>query len=73
MDKFKIFHCNGLKGEVAISGSKNSALPIMAAAILSSGKFELDNIPSLRDIYTMKKVLEYLGAKIEYCAETKKC
>ncbi|HPP87887.1 MAG TPA: UDP-N-acetylglucosamine 1-carboxyvinyltransferase [bacterium] len=72
MDKFKIFHCNGLKGEVAISGSKNSALPIMAAAILSSGKFELDNIPSLRDIYTMKKVLEYLGAKIEYCAETKK-
>jgi len=72
MDKFKIFHCNGLKGEVAISGSKNSALPIMAATILSSGKFELDNIPSLRDIYTMKKVLEYLGAKIEYCAETKK-
>lgn len=66
MDKFIIEECHNLKGEVSISGSKNAALPIMAACLLSSGKFVLTNVPNLRDIKTMIRVLEHLGSKIQF-------
>ncbi len=50
-----------LKGEVSISGSKNAALPLLAASLLACGKTVLYNVPDLHDIQTMLKVLEVLG------------
>jgi len=72
MDKFIIEECRELKGAVRISGSKNSALPIMAATLLTDGEFILSNIPDLRDIKTMAATLEYLGSNVEYNRETRK-
>jgi UDP-N-acetylglucosamine 1-carboxyvinyltransferase len=65
MDKLIINGGKKLKGEVSVSGSKNAALPIFVASILSAGKFEISNVPFLRDINTTIKVLESLGAVIE--------
>ena len=55
-----------MKGEVAISGAKNSALPIMAAALLADEESSIENVPDLRDIQTMMKLLRSLGAKVQY-------
>ena len=54
-----------LEGEVAISGAKNAALPIMAATLLAPGVFKLSNVPSLADVRTMGHVLRVLGASVE--------
>ncbi len=54
-----------LEGTVKISGSKNSALPIIAATILNAGKTVLYNVPNIQDTQMMYKILETLGAKIE--------
>ena len=61
MDKIEIEGGVRLSGEVLISGAKNAALPIMAASILSSGENLIYNIPLLRDISTMGKLLAHLG------------
>jgi len=54
-----------LEGSVRISGAKNSALPAMAAALLTRDRVELQNIPRVRDIVTMGKLLAHLGAVVE--------
>ena len=54
-----------INGSINISGAKNSCLPLMAASILFRGKVILKNVPYVKDIYTMKKLLIALGAKIE--------
>ncbi|EDV20889.1 uncharacterized protein TRIADDRAFT_60547 [Trichoplax adhaerens] len=54
-----------LFGEIAISGSKNSSLPLMAASLLSNQTLQLTNIPKLSDITTMKNLLVNLGTVIE--------
>ena len=54
-----------LEGTVKISGSKNSALPIIAATILNAGKTTLYNVPNIQDTQMMYKILETVGAKIE--------
>jgi len=54
-----------LKGKVRISGAKNSALPIMAATLLSTDKCELTEVPNLRDVNVMKEVLNSLGADVK--------
>ena len=64
MDRFKIQGGRKLEGTVRISGAKNAALPIMAAALLTSGKVELDNIPRVRDIITMAKLLAHMKAHV---------
>ena len=64
MDKIVIKGGQKLKGKVKISGSKNAALPIMAATILSSGWNDIQNLPDLRDIATMAGLLEGLGLKV---------
>jgi UDP-N-acetylglucosamine 1-carboxyvinyltransferase len=64
MDKFKIQGGRKLEGAVRISGAKNAALPIMAAALLTSDKVELDNIPRVRDIITMAKLLAHMKAHV---------
>jgi UDP-N-acetylglucosamine 1-carboxyvinyltransferase len=69
MDKF-IVSKSKLSGTVRVSGSKNAALPIMAATLLSEEKFVIKNVPSLKDITTMIKILEVLGKKISFQANT---
>jgi UDP-N-acetylglucosamine 1-carboxyvinyltransferase len=54
-----------LKGQVRISGSKNSTLPIMAASLLCSGEVVLTGVPDLEDIKVMSQALEVLGAKVK--------
>lgn len=66
MDKIIITGGRKLKGEVQVSGSKNSALPIMAAALLSEEESIIDNVPDLRDIQTMIRLLRSLGARVHY-------
>src|SRR3989338_6225169 len=61
--KFIIKGGRPLKGTVAISGSKNAALPIMCAALLSSEKVVLRNVPRISDTETMRNVLEKLNVK----------
>ena len=64
MQKLRINGRYSLNGEVNISGSKNAALPIMAACLLCSEEVALDNIPALRDINTMIRLITYMGVKI---------
>jgi len=54
-----------LEGEVSISGAKNAVLPMMAAAIMAEGRSRLRNVPHLRDIETMSKILRQLGVRAE--------
>ncbi len=54
-----------LEGTVKISGSKNSALPIIAATILNAGKTTLYNVPNIQDTQMMFKILKLLGATVE--------
>src|SRR5699024_2000232 len=54
-----------LQGEVAISGAKNAALPILCASLLTSNTLELDNVPELNDIQTTLRLLRQLGVKSE--------
>jgi UDP-N-acetylglucosamine 1-carboxyvinyltransferase len=65
MDKFVIRGGNPLLGTIKISGAKNSALPCMAAAILTDGEVILENIPQVQDIETERKLLESMGAEVE--------
>ena len=66
MDKLEVFGARKLKGSVRISGSKNAALPILAASILSNQKIILKNLPNVKDIETMIKLLESIGSVIKY-------
>lgn len=61
-----------LKGEVTISGAKNAALKLMAAAILLDDITELYNIPELTDVVTMVSLLKTLGAEVDYDLNAKK-
>ena len=62
MDKLVITGGKRLKGTVEIGGSKNAALPIMAASLLAAGEHRIGNVPHLRDISTMGRLLADLGA-----------
>src|ERR1700675_164071 len=64
MDKFLIKGGKALRGTVAISGAKNSALPVMAAALLTAEKVTLHNIPKVRDLITMSRLLAFMDAKV---------
>ena len=54
-----------LAGEIELSGSKNSALPILACSLLSDKSLNLSNVPDLLDIKSMKNLIESLGVKIK--------
>jgi UDP-N-acetylglucosamine 1-carboxyvinyltransferase len=64
MDKFLIKGGNPLHGTVVISGAKNSALPCMTACLLTAEKVTLHNIPKVRDLITMSKLLAFMSAKV---------
>lgn len=70
MDKLLITGGRPLSGEVAISGAKNAALPILCAALLSDEPLVLTNVPRLNDIGTMLKLLAQMGVKIEREGDT---
>lgn len=55
-----------LKGQVSISGAKNAALPILAAAIMLDGQSTIDNVPNLTDVTTVIRLLRALGVRAEY-------
>ena len=60
----KIIGQNTLRGEVKISGAKNSALVLLAASLLTDKKIILDNVPILTDIEKMGNILKNLGVKL---------
>lgn len=64
MDKFRISGGQPLKGRIRISGAKNSALPCMAAALLTPETVTLHNIPYVRDIITQRRLLEDIGSTV---------
>lgn len=64
MDKFRINGGRALHGRVSISGAKNSALPCMAAALLTPETVTLHNLPYVRDIITQRRLLEDIGATV---------
>ena len=69
MDKLLIRGGKPLHGEIAISGAKNAALPEMCAALLTADPVKLTNVPRLRDVSTMRKLLENMGVAIELHGE----
>jgi UDP-N-acetylglucosamine 1-carboxyvinyltransferase len=66
MKALKIWGGHKLSGKVKISGAKNSALPLIASAILSKNVVELKNVPNVVDIRTLLKLLDQLGGKHEF-------
>ncbi|HYL65370.1 MAG TPA: UDP-N-acetylglucosamine 1-carboxyvinyltransferase [Candidatus Methylomirabilis sp.] len=64
MDKFLIRGGKALRGTVAVSGAKNSALPVMAASLLTADKVVVHNIPKVRDLITLSKLLAFIGASV---------
>jgi UDP-N-acetylglucosamine 1-carboxyvinyltransferase len=66
MARFFIEGGTRLSGEVSVSGAKNSALPIIAAALLTDKKVVLRNIPDVVDVRTMIELVVHLGARVEY-------
>lgn len=70
MDKLLIEGHARLNGEVEISGSKNAALPIMAATLLARDRFIIRGVPVLTDILTMIKILCSLGVKVKFEGNT---
>ncbi len=74
MDKFLITGGTALEGTIQVSGAKNSALPCMAASILTDEELILENIPQVRDIETERKLLLSMGAEVESTGDgSKRC
>lgn len=64
MDRFIVEGGIRLKGTVGLSGAKNAALPILAATLLTDSKSTIKNVPPLRDVYTMLRIMRMLGVKV---------
>ncbi len=65
LDKFIIHGGVKLRGNVTVSGAKNAAIALMPATLLASGKYTFHNIPELRDITTMSRLLQMIGVDVE--------
>ena len=66
MDKFLIQGGASLEGEIAVSGAKNSALPVLAACLLTRERVTLEHMPMVRDIRTMEKLIQRIGARVSH-------
>ena len=64
MDKIEVEGINSLKGNIQISGSKNSSLPILASSLLIDEEIVISNVPNLSDIVFMIKILKSLGSRV---------
>ena len=69
MDKLVIQGQQPLQGTLPVSGSKNTALPLMAATLLAKGTTTIENVPSLRDVHTFSNVLRISGADVQFDAD----
>lgn len=67
--QYRIRGGSPLQGEVCISGSKNAALPLIAASVLSEEEMVFEHIPRVRDVEAMLRILEYLGADTSFSPE----
>src|SRR5262249_3271723 len=65
MDKLRIKGGKRLEGQVRISGAKNSALPAMAASLLTADEVILGNLPLVNDVFTTRRLLRELGVAVE--------
>src|ERR1700736_5750431 len=65
MDKIIVHGHHPLAGSVKISGSKNSALPILAATLLTREPCVIQRVPDLSDVHYMLQILNHLGAEVE--------
>jgi len=63
-EKFRVVGGSHLRGEVVVSGAKNSVLKLMAAALLAPGKTELSNVPAIADVEIMTELLTRIGCKV---------
>ena len=70
MAKFIVEQSGPLRGEVDVSGSKNAVLPILAATLMAEGKCEIYDVPNLRDVDVMCRILRSMGASVEEDWET---
>ena len=61
-----VYPCSRLSGEIRLQGSKNSVLPIMAAALLKAGVTVLENCPDIADVHAMSGLLKKCGCRVEY-------
>ena len=66
MDKLRMVGGTPLKGEVAIAGAKNAALPILCACLLTDQSITLKNVPDLQDVRTMLKLLQEIGVLVTF-------
>ena len=66
MERIRIVGGPPLEGTVRISGAKNASLPALCAALLTDEPVALSNVPEVRDIRTMGRVLSALGAAVEF-------
>src|SRR5215471_20423916 len=66
MDKLRIKGGTRLEGQIRVSGAKNSALPAMAASLLTQDEVILENLPFVNDIFTTRRLLRELGAAVEF-------
>src|SRR5216684_4480419 len=66
MDKLRIKGGHRLHGQIRISGAKNSALPAMAASLLTADEVILENLPLVNDIFTTRRLLRELGVAVEF-------
>src|SRR5437763_9198345 len=70
MDKILVHGGNSLAGSIKISGSKNSALPILAATLLTREPCTIHRVPDLSDTNYMLQILNHLGAQVERASGT---
>lgn len=66
MDYLQITKSAHLGGAISVSGAKNSALPILAATLLSSNEVHISNLPDVADVKTLARLLEHLGVNITW-------
>lgn len=66
MEKIKIYGGHELNGTIDISGAKNAVLPLMTAALLTDQPVTLKHVPNLRDVRTLRKVIDHLGTKTDF-------
>src|SRR3989442_12299851 len=70
MDRLMVSGGRRLSGSVKVNGAKNSALKLMAAALLAEGTTVIENVPRIGDCRTMAEVLEHLGAAVAWEGST---
>ena len=72
MQKLEIRSGRKLSGTIAISGSKNATLPILASTILNNNKVIIKNIPVVKDVETMAALLSAIGSNVKFNRKKKK-